>query len=176
MQHAVPLSGIPQGLRGTAIRQENQNPSVTQWKKGKQIVCFLIPIGLLPLAILKFWHLWLEAQGPSTSLLDGKKSHVRGWLGVFEEELCLASFFSMGVKVASPHSTSRTPVYEASLLEMHRTCFALHLSFWSTDIMEVGPGSRAAHHEPVTYPACVPTTPSGQSQTACGFGHLDAPR
>lgn len=38
-----------------------------------------------------------------------------------------------------------------------------------------GLGLRAAHHEPVTYPAGVPATPSDQSQTARGFGYPDGP-
>lgn len=77
--------------------------------------------------------------------------------------------------MASPHSTSRTPVYEASLLEMHRTCLALHLSFWSTDIMGVGLGSRAAHHE-LTQQVCQQLHPVRTKQhmgLAIQMGHGD---
>ena len=55
----------------------NQSPRAPQWRRGKQMICFFIPSVLLPLGFLKVWHLQLEAQGPSTFLLDGRDLESR---------------------------------------------------------------------------------------------------
>lgn len=57
----------------------NQSPRAPQWRRGKQMICFFIPSVLLPLGFLKVWHLHLEAQGPSTFLLDGRDLESRVW-------------------------------------------------------------------------------------------------
>lgn len=129
------------------------------------------------------WRHWAH---PLLSWME-KITQVRGWPHqppvVFQDELCLVlryrRFPSLlwGWRWPLPiQSQAPLCLYEAWLLEMPRTLFALNLSFWSTDIVQVGLRSGAAHCEPVTYPASMPATPSGQSQTACGFGHPGGPR
>lgn len=76
-----------------------------------------------------------------------------------------------------PHSTLRTPLYEALLLlEISRTLF-FSPSVLLVNLHKGGEaGVSVAHHEPATYLAGVPAIPSGQSQTACGFGHPGGPQ
>lgn len=120
---------------------------------------------LLPPGSLKVWHAWLEVQGPSTSLLD-EENHTLYTLisGVLAAEVSptspqefsrnilfgfkvqKVSFSPMGVKVAPPRSNEQHYLYKAPFLEVPRIFFALNPSFWSTDIMEVGLGSKAAQH------------------------------
>ena len=95
----------------------NQNPRAPQWRRAKQMVCFLIPIVLLPLGFgLKVWRLQLEAQGPSTFLLNRKDHESEGPQALrdsLQEELLGAGFGRLPSllqkKVAPPHSTSSTP-------------------------------------------------------------------
>ena len=96
---------------------------------------------LLPLGILKVWRSRLEAQGPSTSPLDGENHACQRWLhkppGVPSEELCLAARYRSfllpcgGEGRPSPSDLKHPCLYKASLLEMPGTFFALNLSFWS---------------------------------------------
>lgn len=80
------------------------------------MICSFIPVLLLPLGFLKVWRLQLEAQGPSTFLLDGRdresESGPKSPQGFSPERapgcwVQKASFLQK--KVAPPHSTSSTP-------------------------------------------------------------------
>lgn len=157
-----------------------------RWRRGTQAVCFLYQWFCFVWAPLKSGsHGWRHGAHPLLSWVE-KIVYIWGRLHKtpgFSRETCAwlqgteASLSAIGVKVAPPHSAASTLcLQKASLLVIPRPCFALDLSFWSSDIMAVGLGSRAAQCQPVTYPAGVPATPSGQSQRACGFGHPGGPR
>lgn len=111
------------------------------------MVCFLIPIVLLPLGFgLKVWGLQLEAQGPSTFLLNRKDHESEAPQALrdsLQEELLGAGYegFLLSCRRRWPLPTppqAHLPLYEVPLSKVPRTFFLkfLNPSFWATDIMQ----------------------------------------